>query len=507
MKKKIFSTSALTLCLHLFLNVSLFSQVILDFESGNQGIEIANCWSFVQLNYQNNSQQPGLIIEGSFSGMTHQLNNPSPDANWIKTPWIRFSSGEITFDARLNGGPGNSRNMMLAYIGYDPQSSSLEKEAEPVSFYTYSFPGQINNNTTIRNISVPVPAEIANSENAFKIRISFYGNGGSARVLVDNLVFPGDYWSDTPLCLPMALIVDTDGDGVSDEEDDYPDDPFRAYNLFNPADDFGTVAFEDLWPSCGDFDYNDLILDFKLKFVLNASGEIVEMNNQFIVRAIGAGQKNGFGFSLSGVPVASVISASGDKLTQGIISKLPNGVEANQSEAVFVVVDNAFTVLSPVGGGYTGANTSPGAPWVEPDTIFFNVVFMIEGIPGPGGAVNYYNLTANEKFFNPFIFINLNRSKELHLADYEPTDLADASFFGTYDDDTTPSVGKYYKTKNNIPWAVLLTEKFDYPVEQADIIQSHLKFKNWAESNGSLFPEWFKPLQGYRDPDKIYVKP
>jgi hypothetical protein len=62
---------------------------------------------------------------------------------------------------------------------------------------------------------------------------------------------------------------DSDGDGVSDQFDDYPDDPLRAFNNFYPSEDgFGTLAFEDLWPGKGDFDFNDMVIDYSINQIL-----------------------------------------------------------------------------------------------------------------------------------------------------------------------------------------------------------------------------------------------
>ncbi len=490
----------------LFFGNVLFAQVTLDCESGDRNIDAGNCWAFGGFAYRSITQDPGLIITGDYSARSPQLTNSSPTAAWIKTPWFKPGSGNITFKTRLSGGPGITRGIIISYAGYDPESANSSKETPHVQFYSFDYPLPINGNTTVYEITAPVPEAIANSDQVHKIIISFIGQGGSGRAYADDLFLPGTYWADPPVCLPLTNIDDADGDGVTDNEDDYPDDPYRAYDLFEPASDFGTIAFEDLWPSYGDADYNDLVMDYQLNFVTNASGQIVEMKNRFVVRAIGASQKNGFGFQLMGVPANAVLSVDGAVLTQGIISTAPNGVEQNQSLATFIIIDNAFSRLPAVGGGYTGANTNPAAPYVTPDTIYHTVTFMNQGVAPEGGPVLYSGLIGNPLFFNPFIFINLNRGKEVHMADYPPTDLADPAFFGTYDDDTKLAEGKYYKSKTNIPWAMILVEKFDYPIEKADIIQSHLKFKNWAESSGSQYQNWFQDLPGYRDNQKVYKK-
>ena len=48
---------------------------------------------------------------------------------------------------------------------------------------------------------------------------------------------------------------DSDGDGVPDDQYDYPNDNTRAFNKFFPSNGPGTLMFEDLWPFKGDYGY------------------------------------------------------------------------------------------------------------------------------------------------------------------------------------------------------------------------------------------------------------
>jgi LruC domain-containing protein len=106
--------------------------------------------------------------------------------------------------------------------------------------------------------------------------------------------------------------------------------------------------------------------------------------------------------------------------------------------------------------------------------------------------------------FNPFIIINKERGKEVHLANSPPSDLAEVTYFGQSADDTQPGVGKYYKTKENLPWALNFPSKFQYPVEQASIDVSHLNFINWVLSEGIDYKNWYKNNIGFRSTTNIY---
>jgi len=290
---------------------------------------------------------------------------------------------------------------------------------------------------------------------------------------------------------------DTDGDGITDQDDDYPLDPSRAFNNFYPAAGYESLAFEDLWPGTGDYDFNDLVLDYRFTLVTNAGNKVTDINGSFVVRAIGAGFSNGFGFQFDNSPIQpSDLIAEGYVLTENYISLNESGTENNQEKITFIVFDNAKTILLPAGG--FGVNVDPTAPYVDPDTVnlyitFSNLEFSVESL--------------NLGSFNPFLIIDGNRDKEVHLPDYPPTSLANTSLFGTQNDDSNPQTGKYYKTANNLPWAICIAESYNYTKEKSRITSAYLKCAEWAESSGSLYNNWYLDISGYRNEGNIYQVP
>lgn len=288
---------------------------------------------------------------------------------------------------------------------------------------------------------------------------------------------------------------DTDGDGVDDEFDAYPNDVDRAFNNYYPNENtFGTLAFEDLWPYKGDYDFNDMVVDYQFNTVTNANDNAVEVYVSLKVMAIGAGFKNGFGIEL---PIANdaVSSVTGDfSMTQNIINLDDRNMETGQSNAVIVFFDNAFDLLPHPGDG-TGVNTRNGATYVEPQQVDFLISFAY-----PVSAANL-----GQAPFNPFIFVNGDRGREVHMKNNTPTDLADLSLFGTGQDESVPSSGYYYKSTNNLPWAINITSGFDYPIEKSAIIDAYNYFGQWAESGGTNYPDWYTNGAGYRNTNVIYT--
>lgn len=287
---------------------------------------------------------------------------------------------------------------------------------------------------------------------------------------------------------------DADHDGVIDAEDEYPADAARAYNLYYPASNaFATLAFEDNWPYKADYDFNDLVIALQHKMVLSADYKLVDMYSKFSVKAIGASFHNGFGFEMNMSP-AAIGSITGQSITENYLSFSGNNTEAGQSKAVVIVSDNMFKQLPHPGSG-TGVNTTPGSPYVTPDTLQIHVALATPvSLSSIGSAP-----------FNPFIIVNQVRGREIHMIDHAPTTLADASLFGTGADNSQAGAGQWYKTSNNLPWCILLPSTFDYSVEKSAIIDGYLMFGQWAESAGTQYSDWYLPgIPGYRDVNYIY---
>jgi LruC domain-containing protein len=500
--KNFISKTGIVLIIGLLFSFNTKAQLTLTCESGNRATEQAACWGFGATSYANTS-----VINGSWSTRSNSLTSTSLGACWIKTPWMKMGNGNITFKVKLDGaGNGVSmKRVIVSYIPYDAANVTY-LEGAPIRIDSVVFTNF--NSTAIVNASIPIPAAIANdNNNVYKILFSYIGTGGNERAYSDDFVIPGTYWSDpSNSCKPLPTIQDVDLDGVADADDAFPNDQYKAYKTFFPVPNhFSSLAFEDLWPAKGDYDFNDVVVDHYSEIVSNAQNQVVEVNYQFKVRAIGASFKNGFGFELTNINPNAIRSVSGTNIKPGSIYNIAaNGTENGQTNATIIAIGNVFDVLPFMGGASYGINTSPGAPYSTPQILNVKLTFMENGVPGTSGAVNVSQLGSNT--FNPFIVVNQSRGKEVHLADYKPTSLANPALFGTLDDDSNPAQNRYYRTKNNLPWALSTYESFQYPIEKAEVTKAYLKLIDWVISNGTQYTDW-DTNPAYRDNNYIYTIP
>lgn len=288
--------------------------------------------------------------------------------------------------------------------------------------------------------------------------------------------------SSLPCSADELSQVDSDGDGVIDQEDDYPDEAEKAFDLYTPSKlGYGSFGFEDLWPQQGDYDFNDMALNYRYIAVQNSNTETVELQIKVKMLSLNAGLHSGFGISF---PFASdrVESVTGSKLEEGIVSLNSNGTEAGHDNAVIIVFEDGFNH-----GNYGECATQPE------DDILITITFSVP-------------LTLEELDvikFNPFIFIDGQRGKEVHLKNYPPTALADMSLFGQDDDVSDGNL--YYTNNEGLPWAIDIIHQIRVPKSGKAINAGYSKFNQWAESGGAAFDDWYKDNSGYRNTTELCV--
>jgi LruC domain-containing protein len=292
------------------------------------------------------------------------------------------------------------------------------------------------------------------------------------------------------------IPTDTDGDGIYDDVDQYPTDASRAYiNYYPTKTTWATMAFEDQWPIAGDYDMNDLVVNYQYAWVTNASNQVVELFGNFAPVASGASFANGLGIQFPFAPSA-VASVTGQRHTENYIQLSSNGTESNQTNAVIIPFDNHRSIINNVGGAFF-INTKMDMPKITGDTVKVRVNFT-----NPLSIASFGSAP-----FNPFLISDLRRGYEVHLPMQRATNLADITQFGKGVDATNPSSNIYYVTKENYPWGLNFTSTFIYPSEQNSIANGYPNFLKWAASNGTQFTDWFtSTATGYRNTSLLYTK-
>lgn len=295
---------------------------------------------------------------------------------------------------------------------------------------------------------------------------------------------------------PIAKPSDTDGDGVPDALDAFPNDPTKAYISYYPSQSgWATIAFEDNWPNKGDYDMNDLVLNYRYTFVTNAQNQVVTIQTDYNIAAAGATFKNGFGLQLP-IPASAVQSVTGEVLRGSYITLASNGVESGQTNAVIIPFDNVNDLINNADGSFF-INTYSYEPKVTGTTASVLITLT--------SPIAQSTLTPAS--FNPFLISNQRRAYEVHLPGYAPTNKANTQLFGTGDDSSVPGSGRYYLSADNWPWAINFSDQFIYPLETINVSVAYPNFMAWASSGGTSYTDWYSNTgAGYRITSDLYLK-
>lgn len=184
--------------------------------------------------------------------------------------------------------------------------------------------------------------------------------------------------------------------------------------IYMPASGWGTLLFEDLWPSYGDFDFNDFVINYKVQLHMNNKNKVWGMHIGVRVKAVGGSLPYDLCLAMKGVKGGEI-----------------DGIEPvemyNTGNARLVALNSANYVKDPAVLRFENIRTNPnrqsGAAYVNTEEGFemteaqlVNASFFVE----------FRNSIAiGDVAFDTFDFF-LSRERdgnniEIHMGGFEPT--------------------------------------------------------------------------------------
>jgi LruC domain-containing protein len=267
---------------------------------------------------------------------------------------------------------------------------------------------------------------------------------------------------------------------------------------FPSKDGTATLAFEDLWPVKGDYDFNDLVVDYRFEETLNNDGKVTSILSYFKVASyIGAGFTRGNGFAIQlGVDpnvISNISFYTNSQLTQtynplelnDYIGALGGGLDSNKTEKG---TDRAIILIS----------DSIKASRDEGREFYVKIEFSSAQTKSKLGTPPY----------NPFIMSNGLRGREVHLSSQFGTifssNAIDLVVAGVVNSDDTVGSNSPYTTSDNLPWVLNIPVSFAYPEEGIDIRYTYNHFVKWASSGGLEYKDWYLNQTGYRNSSYLH---
>ena len=285
--------------------------------------------------------------------------------------------------------------------------------------------------------------------------------------------------------------------GVSDGEvEDHPleiTEPNTSTSYYPNASEWATVAFEDHWPIVGDYDFNDLVVYYRITETVQ-DGHVIRIKLEGEFAAVGASYHNGFAFRLPGVARTSIDESNLRFLINDSLQS-SSPLEEDRNEAIIIIANDAWDYVSP-GENCNFYRSEPGCG--SNIQMEFSVTIPLT-TPVPTS-------TMPNPPYDPFLFATsgfghgylygeaADRGFEIHLKNQAPTEAFHFSLLGRGDDASDTNQETYFLNNNGMPWAINIGTQWQHPVEHIDIIYAYPLLQSHINSTSNQYQDWYTPL-------------
>jgi LruC domain-containing protein len=284
----------------------------------------------------------------------------------------------------------------------------------------------------------------------------------------------------------MAAVAleenDSDGDGVPDDIDAFPDDPTQAFTSVYPVTGELTVGFEDNFPVVGDGDYNDFLATYSITEVTDGDNNIVQIIGSFTARARAALFDHEFGV------VINFDGAVADLFVQQRDSE-GNRVrreETRETDSARIIVFDYTKEAFDRPGGVKPDNAYPD----QQDSAGHRTLFILTFVPeesDPG-----YEIDAPP--YDPYLYIH-DTTYDVHLIGRPSLDVTE-----------NPDGSDGFIDDAGYPRGLLVPAEWAHPIEITPIETAYPRFDAWrADLAAGILTgphnNW------YEDPDPDHVVP
>lgn len=300
--------------------------------------------------------------------------------------------------------------------------------------------------------------------NQVTLRVTIGGQVYTWLVDISNVEEIRRYLLITAQIQPVT-IVDSDQDGIADENDAYPNDATRSAIVRLPTDGYYTVAYEDLFPKQGDADFNDYVVELRYEEDLNAAGKIKNIRGYVRHIARGAGYRHTLQLTLPGVSNATLA-----------MKRFGFDNTTVEAESTSVVPTFEHVEIMPNSGTTIQSDNSKKGQAYKPGKRAEFEVSLATPVAADSLGTMPFDLHLNV----------INTGHKIHFA-------------GRYFDANGKDL---YLDPAGFPWAILVPGTWLWPVETQNTHIAYPAFKTWYESAGTASVDWYlSPLV-----DKVFQR-
>ncbi|MCW8327924.1 LruC domain-containing protein [Photobacterium sp. SDRW27] len=346
-------------------------------------------------------------------------------------------------------------------------------------------------------------------------------NGDNEQAITDEYLFPGSHtlkvrvpedakpgttWARFRIGKDAGLNYF--GGITYGEVEDYPvtiEEQSLTHNYYPGEGTWVTLAYEDNWPAKGDYDFNDVVIFYRVDTISNQAGNIIRYDIHGKLQAYGASFANGFAVQLDNIS-RSIVDADLAKLVVND-KTLHNTsiIEEGQEFAVALIsnnLKNEFTPPECSGNSGKFYRVWRGCTKDAADQFSF-----VASIPltspistGPDMPLNPFIFSPEGRYHGDNFSMEFpGRALEIHLKGDSVTSLASEQFFSTQEDKSIYSSSNCpgpdcdsFRGENGTPWGLVIDSNWDHPSERIDVLQAYPELAEFANSGGSQNTDWHK---------------
>ena len=247
------------------------------------------------------------------------------------------------------------------------------------------------------------------------------------------------------------------------------DDQATGIRYFPSKTGMATVMFEDYFPTTGDYDFNDYVINYRYEALIEGNNDnnkkVKDIKFDIRVRARGG--------VYAYKPYLRLIKANGQFSSK----------EEIESDGATVVATNPLVLsidkYSERAEGAAYLNTEPNEPKVPTarlEMTTFHLFFHGNGMSQKDLKVDFFLRGKGHE----------DQDYEIHERGFKATS---TSYYPTYHLELDPNVP--YATKENLVWGFTVAADIPHATERTNFLKAYPKFAAWAQSGGTDSPDWY----------------
>jgi len=370
------------------------------------------------------------------------------------------------------------------YTNFSTQTkSSLAKTGTESRQFYYTLIGRTGSNNITGSglngtsfdatLRIPVDIDLSNAQSV-QLQITLLETNG-------DLGDPEAFYDYTAGFEDLALLIASDAEHLDTQaagQDDAPlvvltDEPasFVSKVYYPASDSFYMVGYEDQFPKLGDYDFNDLVVAYRVIFSLNAELQVTAVSSEGYLVARGGSFDHNWHLRIA-LPEGS--QAGG---TYQLYA--PSG--SNQGNEQVNAIDTTSGIDISIFDNTTSLFASPSSAYA-------NTIWDEESIQGHKFSleITLSSPVALEAMdnapFDPYLYV-FDTNYEIHLEGLSPVmpnsnNVSDG--LETFTDD------------KGYPFALIFPEDWHYPNEYVDMGEAYPELIEFIQSNRNNKTDWYK---------------